>query len=243
VKSVKSEISNLPVEKLANCGIQVSETEHACRFMSENRKFAPFSPNAHLIGWDFNAGLASINSAEAVFPDTSIRLYFSNNSVLLIYASGHIRFIPWESYYYFSLLSQGRVPLFSQGDLLIFTDQDVSKKLIENLEQILPSDQEDWWCRSAPVASHTGIWYEASEIMLGGNGRHKAFGRLKYQMPIRKDWRTVQIKTLDEVLVEHFPTDDIHPLIQLVADKYFLITKLPGFSDPAKEMKTQKMIS
>ncbi|MCB0617899.1 MAG: hypothetical protein KDC32_11830 [Saprospiraceae bacterium] len=223
-------------QELENCGIQAWRTENSYRFVSQRQRFTPFTPCAELANWNSNRPFLVNGGFRAAFPDTSLRLSFTDGSILLVYDSGHIRYIGRESFDYFSLLTRGEVPSFTQGDLVVFDAREISPKLAGILEQRLPGDQGAWWCRASPLTPLVGQWIEETEIMLGGNPRHKAFGKLRYKVPVKRDCRTVYLEPLGEVVVEHFPTDRIHPLLRLEKDRGYLITKLPGFSDPAREM-------
>jgi hypothetical protein len=226
-----------------NCGVQLSRVERGWRFTSQRERFTSFTVTSSLIHWDAAQGLCRFQGWVVHFPDTAARFRFRSGSILLVYPSGHIRWVTALGLQYYAVLSQSTPPRYCQGDLVIFALGD--GRLIPQrhaLAALLPPDQSAIWCRARPVASapNTSAWVQVDEIPLGGNTRHKAVGRLRFSTPIPNDHRSMQIHTLDDVWIQHDPVDDIHPTICLPPQRHFLITKLPGFSDPVCEMKPCK---
>jgi hypothetical protein len=203
-------------------------------------RFAAFAVTTLLVDCDLGEGPYHAQGLAAHFPRTAVRLRFDSESILLIYPSGHIRWIPSLGFRYYAILSQGAPPSHCQGDLALFPLAG-NGLLAERhrLSAMLPPDQSVIWCpsRSIDPSPGGGTWFETEEVAVGGNARHKAVGRLRFAMPILNDQRSMQMVTLDAVRIQHDPVDEIHPTICLPADRHFLITKLPGFSDPIVEMK------
>jgi hypothetical protein len=229
-----------------DCGIQLSRVERGWQFTSQREHFTGFTVTTPLVHWDATQGACRSQRCVAHFPDTAARFQFGSGSVLLVYPSGHIRWITALGFKYYAVLSQSTPPRYCQGDLVIFALAD--ERLIPQrhaLAALLPSDQSTIWCRARPVASapNKSTWIQAGEIPVGGNTRHKAVGRLRFSSPIPNDHRSMQIHTLDEVSIQHDPVDDIHRTICLPPHRHFLVTKLPGFSDPIREMKPCKEVS
>ncbi|MBK6930761.1 MAG: hypothetical protein IPH12_07735 [Saprospirales bacterium] len=226
---------------LASCGIQAVQKAPGWQFASSAGRFSSFMAHSRLIRHEMGEGEIQAGPYKAFFHQTFMRLLFDDGSVFLVYPSGHIRWIPKESFQYYALLSQGLPPAYWQGDLVVFDFGELPSPLVSALEERLPEQQGGWWCRAAAAALMPKKWYPAEQIMLGGNNRHRAFGRFRYRAPIRRDCRTLELYTVSPIRVRHTPTDHIHPVIDLPAGKKFLFTKLPGFSDPEQEMITQNI--
>jgi len=229
-----------------NCGIQLSCVEHGWRFTSQRGRFTSFTVTTPLVHWDAAQGACRSQGCVAHLPGTAARFQFGSGSILLTYPSGHIRWITALGFKYYAVLSQSTPPRYCQGDLVIFALAD--ERLIPHrhvLAALLPADQSTIWCRARSVVSapNQGTWIQVEKVPVGGNTRHKAVGRLRFSRPIPDDHRSMQIHTLDEVSIQHDPVDDIHPTLGLPPDRDFLITKLPGFSDPILEMKPCKEVS
>jgi hypothetical protein len=185
-------------------------------------------------------GPIQLAGAHAYFNDAAVRLLFPGNNLLLQYASGHIRWITAEGFVYYAVLTNGAVPFCCQGDLVIFAlDGSGDLPWREQAIARLPVDQAAVWCRSRPALPSLPDrgWQEVDTVALGGNDHHRAFGRLLAAAPIPGDHRTLQIAPLEDVRLQHDPIDDIHPTLYLRPGKQYLVTKLPGFSDPLVEMR------
>lgn len=231
--------------ELTRCGLAVSVSAPGLRFTSERQRFHPFSARAGLLGWGTGETAIGAGTRRARFRDTALRLSFSDGDWMLVYASGHIRWIPRDGLTYFSILSRGRAPDLCQGDLVGF---DLSAEGAAGaalgaadpaLRALAPGGSGALWAERPTETPSDGRWHECSAIPLGGNSRHAAEGRLRWRHPIAFDPRTVVLEALDVVWLTHDPIDDIHPRLRLQPGRRLLITKLPGFSDPAIEMSRE----
>lgn len=238
-------VSQTPGPHAAHCGVQILRTARGWRFSSLRGRFTDFTVTTSLVDWDGDEGVYRAQELVAHFPGAAARLRFDSQSVLLTYPSGHIRWIPSLGFRYYAILSRGAPPGYCQGDLVLFPLADhgfLAHRF--RLSAMLPPDQSTIWCRSRSAGLPPGgeTWVEADEVAVGGNTRHKAVGRLRFAMPIEGDRRSVQIYTLDRVRIQHDPVDEIHPTLHLPPGLHFLVTKLPGFSDPILEMKAGKEV-
>ncbi len=223
---------------LETCGIHAASTPDGWRFCSVKARFADFTIPAEIERWDQGTGAYHSQGFVAHFPGTAVRIQFVNRSILLIFPSGHIRWMTEAGFRYYSMLSQEMPPAYCQGDVVVFQSSDhgflPQRDLLETI--LLEDHGTLWYTPQSKVQESIGVWRETEQLYVGGNARHQAFGRLKYLIPILRDHRTVLIWTIDQILLEHDPIDEVHPSIHLPAKQTYLISKLPGFSDPVKEM-------
>jgi hypothetical protein len=147
-----------------------------------------------------------------------------------------------QGFCFYSHLCFGRRPDFCQGDLVVFHMRN-DKQFHHRAEMDSMITNSHFWYRPKEVRHELlNQWFEEESIYLGGNSRHRANGRLLYAYPVRNDHRTVQLYTLEAVVLSHDPEDEIHQPILLPAGGNYLITKLPGFSNPACEVDESEMI-
>jgi len=230
---------------LDNCGIRARRTWHGWQFSSLKERFADWRVHAAVESWDQGQGAYRLWGVTAHFPGTAVRIKFASGSILLVFPSGHIRWMSELGFKYYAALSRGVPPSHSQGDLVVF--ELAGAGLLPHrhvLGDMLPEDYGTLWYKPPAVDPKPGgVWREVDELDVGGSARHRALGRLKYLIPVEKDHRTVQVQTLSRVFIYHDPLDHIHPGVYLAPDRYYLITKLPGFSDPVNEMKGCEEVS
>jgi hypothetical protein len=222
---------------LERCCIELSITRLGYGISSRRERFADFALHSEIESFEPEPGAYSVDGLLAHFPGAAVVSRFSKSGMLLAYPSGHIRWIPDPGFRYYATLSRGLPPDYCQGDLVVFNlDGDASLPDRAALEAMLPGDECSLWCKALPAdpRSHVG-WREAADLYVGGNTRHRALGRFRYMVPVRLDRRSAVVRTNAEVVIDHNPIDSIHPLIVLPPDRLFLVTKLPGFSDPAAE--------
>lgn len=215
----------------------MTRTRCGWRFASSRARFAAFTVHAAIERWERGQGAYHWGSFTAHFPGTAVRIRFACGSLLLAFPSGHIRWISELGFRYYATLSQGVPPSYRQGDLVVFrlTDGEVLPHRVV-LDDMLPEDGGTLWPEPKPAdPKSVGVWQEVDALDVGGNARHRALGRLKYLTPVEKDYRTVQAQTLAKVFIHHDPIDEVHPAIYLPPHQHYLISKLPGFSDPVRE--------
>lgn len=226
------------IAKLLDSGIEMTRNDTGWRFTSLRGRFSSFSVTCSLAETGTRTDALISDATGALFPGSSLRLNFTSGSILVTYPLGHIRWVTRPGFQYYSLLSGGKRPCISQGDLVAFRLSEHG--LIPHRDQLaalLPGDQGTIWCRARPPILGAGNrWRESGQIALGGNSRHQAIGRMKWVEPIPGDHRTMQVVALEILMIRHDPTDGIHPTARLESGSHTLISKLPGFSDPIKEM-------
>jgi hypothetical protein len=244
-------LSKLPIDTkqfpgvLEDCGVQMTITQRGWLFSYLRTRFTSFTVHTEIKRLAYREETYRFKELTAHFPGTAILLPFINGSILLIFPSGHIRWITESGFRYYATLCQGARPDYCQGDLAIFQLAEVRVLPHRHiLEDMLPQDQGTIWCRTNPVdPKSVGNWQEVEELGVGGNTRHLALGRMKYLTPIIGDHRTVQIQTIERIFIDHDPIDDVHPAIYLLPNRHYLISKIPGFSDPIIEMTPCREVS
>jgi hypothetical protein len=229
---------------LDHCNLRISPAAAGWRFTSLKHYFREFIVGSSLCGWDNGNSPPDRSGTDRsgtgiLFPGAIMRCRFDSGTMLLIYRSGHIRWITGLGFSYYVSLTQGISPEFTQGDLMVFPLPGTS--LLSHRRELsrqLSSFREPIWAKAylPPELALAGQWVDTQEIILGGSRSHRAFGRLRVVRPVEKDERTMQIMTAGEVCIRHDPGDDIHPTLSLPPGHGYLLTKLPGFSDPVGEM-------
>ena len=211
-------------------------------FKSLKERFEDFGLKSTIKYWDANDGKISLNGSEIVFPNTFIRIIFANNCVMLIFKSGHIRFMSGNGFKYYALLTNQKLPDFIQGDLVVIElDNDGAAANCNQLNEMLKNYQKVFWHTSVFNGQHRLMqdWTTASELFIGGNQKHRSQGLLCYFHPVDYDHRTVQIKTIEKIALIHDPVDDLHPTCYLEKNRNYLISKMSGYSNPVSEANSE----
>jgi hypothetical protein len=211
-------------------------------FESKEGLFHKFKIQSSIMEWDTHDGHLGLDVYSIVFPKTTVRIRFSNNSILMVFRSGHIRYLSEKGFIYYAILTDQRMPDFIQGDLIIMklNDKGLNQK-VEQLTGMLRLHQKVFWYTPLMPDNHEFAqkWTDAKELFIGGNRKHKVEGALKYYYPVLPDFRTVQVKTEEQLVVTHDPIDHIHPTCFLEANQTYLFSKLSGYSDPIMEMNSE----
>lgn len=223
---------------LAQTGIKITSAANGIRVVSDRGRFTGFTITSTFQGAVYNSRSPDSTVIHRLFPGAACQLAFSGGSRLMTYASGHIRWVTNEGMDYYRQLSQEQPPVMTQGDLVLFSLEESGRpSRLDRLSDMLPEDQRTVWCHASPPINGIKVgWHTADKIALGGNGRHQAAGRLKWLPAVAGDNRTMQMVAVSDVTVFHDPVDDIHPTLTVPAGSHLLVTKLPGFSNPAEEM-------
>lgn len=224
---------------LKSCGIQATHSDSGWRLISDSHRFDPFTVADSICWWDRGEGSIGSGRRAAVLCNTALRISFRGGSVLAAYANGLIRWIPEKGLRCFAAMTAGEIPVACQGDLVVYRlPDDGLPGCLHEVAAVLPEDTGQIWCAcSIPRQDPVGVWRETAALPVGGNRRHMALGRFRYRFLWPADHRTIQIRTLAPTSLEHDPVDAVHPTLSLPSGEDFLVTKLPGFSNPAAEMR------
>lgn len=224
--------------ELESCGVQAARCDDGWRLTSMHNRFDPLTIADSVARWERGQGRIGAGPWFAVLLDTALRISFQGGSVLGVYASGHIRWIPERGLRCFAVMTGGGIPVACQGDLVVYRlPDDGIPGCLDSVAAILPEDTGQLWCKPAIVRCEpVGEWRETTALAAGGNRRHVAIGHFRYRFIWPADHRTIQVHSLGPLCLEHNPVDAIHPTLNLPAGADFLVTKLPGFSNPAAEI-------
>ncbi len=202
---------------LLNCQIKLSHTDGYI-FESLANRFHRFMVKSPIADWICEEENLRINGYNIVIPKTAVQIKFANQSVLFVFKSGHIRYMSENGIRYYSIITNQQVPNYIQGDLVIIK-LDNKEKIphIEKLKELLYHEETVFWYTHQHPSQYNlvQIRTKAAELYIGGNRKHKSVGLLSYFYPIRYDYRTIQVKTLEQIKIIHNPTDEIHPVCYL----------------------------
>jgi hypothetical protein len=228
--------------RLVDCGLELKRDDELWSFRSHRARFHPFRIAGSIEQWDLGEGPLTAGGYSAHVPDTAVRIWFSGGSLLLVFPTGHIRWMPKRAYRCFSIMTDGKPALYCQGDVVVHSLPSGEWPACSGrLSSAMPTDTSDLWCPAVATRDEpVGVWRFTNNIPVGGNRRHMAIGPMRVRFPWAADKRCVQIHTLGTTRIEHNPTDAVHPIIELEASRDFLVGKLPGFSDPAAELPSYR---
>ena len=222
------------LKMLSHCGITACKRSQGLWLTSSWNLFKPFGLQSGIHSWRRTNAPLAVKNGRVSFHDSLVQIRFDSNAFLMVYKSGHIRWIPQDGLNYYAELFSGHLPGSWQGDLMgLYLDKYDYLPDYERLNRLASQGPGKFWAE--PRGEQTD-WQKTKCLPIGRNGKHTIHGAACFRFPVANDSRTILIKSLEEISIDHTPDDDIHPQILIPPEKKILITKLPGFSNPSAQM-------